>query len=815
MYELTKPQKLIYDMEKYAGGAIAVICGSMIVKGNKKTAELEAAVNALYQYNDVLRVRIIETEHGTFQTIMEFIKQDIDIMHFDNKEALDLYGNDYAKKSMNLFGSLCEIKIVLLKDCYGILVKLHHLIGDAWTLALICSWLNAYLAGGNTNTYSYMDYIDNEKQYMQSVQYAKDKLFFLKQFEICEEVTYLSEKQSKSYASNRITFSLNPRQSSQLTAYAASKHISAFALFMAAFAVYRNRTKQNAEKFFIGTAVLNRAGARERNTMGMFINTVPVLILLDNEISFEENLLQIQENLFSVFRHQKYNYGELLAEIRKTYHFTEKLYDVIISYQNASVTGVPGAFKTTWYHNGMQAESLQIHIDDRDNNGVFRLHFDYQVEKFTEDEIKNMYQHITRLLFDAIENPDKKLHELKMLSEEEEHRLRFAFNDTAAAYPKDRCVHWLFEEQAAKTPDKAAVIACDKTVTYAELNERANQIAHSLIEKGINVGDIVAFALPRTSDLIAVIFGIMKSGAAYMPIDLGTPQERIDYMLADSRAKLFITEEQIETLFQNEKVDNPTILMNGESLCYCIYTSGSTGKPKGVLIRHRNLVNFCSINQYNDYQAKAVFNNKTVLSIYKYCFDAFGIDYALFLLNGNTMVLAWDRVISDGDALAKIILKNKVKVIQTTPSVIRVLCTSDMFCGVLEQIKILVIAAEKLLPEMYLFLRTKTNAVIFNGYGPTEATIGVTLGELTSDDIHIGKPIANTQIYIVDKYMNLCPIGITGELCIAGDGVGVGYLNRPDLTAEKFIDNPFGKGKLYKTGDLAYWRADGNLAYVG
>lgn len=814
MQELSRPQKLIYDMEQYAGGAIAVICGSMVVKGRMDTAALENAVNAVYQYNEALRIRIVKTEQGVRQTVSDFTRHTVEIMHFKNKEDLDLYAKDYAKKPIELSGTLCKIKIVCLCDGYGILIKLHHLIGDAWTLALICSQFNSFLKKEKITAYSYRNYVNKEQCYLQSAQYTKDRDFFLKRFEVCEDVTYLSEKQSKSFSAERSTFTLDADQSKRLRTYADNNHVSVFALFLAAFAVYMNRTKRNLEKFYIGTAVLNRAGVKERNTIGMFINTVPVLISLDNESTFEKNLLKVQEEVLSTFRHQKFNYGEILAEVRKVHHFTEKLYDVIISYQNAVVDNASERSETTWYHSGVQTESLQIHIDDRDSRGVFRFHFDYQTEKYAEDEIEQMYHHVLNLLSDAVENENKKLYELTMLSMTEKNRLMYAFNDNAVDYPKDQCVHHLFEEQAAETPDKTAVIACDRVLTYAELNEQANRIAHSLIEKKVKVGDIVAFALPRKSYLLSVIFGILKAGAAYMPIDLETPQHRIDYMLDDSRARFLITEEQVGVLLESDRIDNPQIVLDGDALCYCIYTSGSTGNPKGVLIRHRNLINFCNVNEYNNYQYNAVFGGKILLSTLKSCFDAFE-DYALFLLNGNSIVLAGDKDIADGDRLAKLAEENKVEVLQSTASIMKLLCSSTAYLDMLKKIKVIVMGGERLLPDLYFSLRTATDAIILNGYGPTEATIGVSFGEINSGDIHIGRPIANTQIYIVDQYRNLCPVGVTGELCIAGDGVGIGYLNRPELTAEKFIDNPFGKGKLYQTGDLAYWRNDGRLAYVG
>ena len=1159
---LTKPQKLIYDMEKYAGGAISVICGGMLIRGKKGTTEIQAAVNELYRLNDALRIRISETDGTVSQKIMEYAEQNIPVLRFESKAEMDSYAEKYVKTPLDFYGNLCEISVVVLPGQYGLLVKLHHIIGDAWSLSLLGTQFNKLLNGDFFEAYSYADYVQTEEKYIQSKRYERDKNFFVEQFKKCDEATYINEKQSDSLNAKRKTFAIDNAHANLINSFAEKNETSAFMLFTVALSAYMNRTKMNAEKFYIGTAVLNRSGNKEQNTVGMFINTVPMLIELDNEKSFSENLSSVEETALSVFRHERYNYGDVLTNLRKEFNFGEKLYDTMISYQNAKVGGAD--VETTWYHGGEQSESLQIHIDDRDSEGIFRVHYDYLTEKFTGDEIEKIHRHICNLLFDGIANPNKKLHELNILTPEEQQKLLYTFNDTAVEYPKDKCVHQLFEEQVERTPDKTAIVACDKTLTYRELNEEANKIAHSLIEKGIGVGDIVAFMLLRKSYMISTILGILKSGAAYLPIDPDYPQDRIDYMLSDSNAKILITENDIEDLLDNSKTFNPCVSMSSESLCYCIYTSGSTGRPKGTLLTHSNVANYVNINNHNvvhkiikslynsivsvttvgfdifvtesllplvngmkivlaneeqsktraklnallkltpadviqttptklkaliandrelDYIkniktiilggealdalliedlkkitnadifniygptettvwatnakiednitiGKPIADNKlienisvispeeqqkllytfndtaveypkdkcvhqlfeeqvkrtpdktaiifkdTVLSYFElnelvqkyadilvslginkgnvvavhlershrlivlqlavlkigaiflpvdkrypidrieymckdcnvsilvsddsddrhikanvitidefeqavpnkkaatvnnsgicyiiytsgstgtpkgcaltgqgltnFCrnnntletlknrennvfacvnsvsFDYFIAESLLPLTNGYTTVIFDDNESTIQDEFLKIVSENAVNVVMTTPTRLKIYFSDKSDCDVLKQLTCVCTSGEPLMPELLMQIYEKSpNAQVYNPIGPSECSVWDIGGRLNKDDgidIHIGKPIANTQIYIVDKYMKICPIGVTGELCIAGDGVGAGYLNRPELTAEKFIDNPFGEGKLYKTGDLAYWREDGNIAYVG
>ena len=800
-------------MEKFIGGAIGVICGSALMDADISVEEAQKAVNEIFRINDALRIRIVDDNGKPQQYVADYAEADIEVLHFGSKAELDSYAAEYAKEPLDFYGALAMIKIVLIPGKIGLLAKLHHIISDAWTLSLIATQFNELIKGDEVQAFSYFDYIKEENEYVAGKRYQKDRDYFLSQFAECDESTFLSEKQAKSFSAERVTYCIDKERTSEINSYAAKNNISAFSLFMTAAAVYFSRVKMNTEKFYLGTPLLNRADFRQKNTVGMFINTVPLLINLDNESAFAENLKSVETSAFSAMRHQRYNYGDLLDELRKSRNFSEKLYDVILSFQNAKVAG--GEVETTWYHGGLQGESLQIHIDDRDDENIFRVHYDYQTEKFNEHEIDMLHQHICNLLFDAIKNDRKKPYELSILSAEERQKLLYEFNDTAVDYPKDKCIHQLFEEQVIKNPDKTAIIACDRTLTYRELNEEANIIAHSLIERGIGVGDIVAFALPRKSYLISTMLGILKSGAAYLPIDPDYPQNRIEYMLSDSGAKLLISENNIKKLLQNNSTVNPYINMSSDNICYCIYTSGSTGKPKGTLLSHAGVANYVDNNNNNNVVHKIIKSTyKSIVSVTTVCFDIFVTESLLPLTNGMEIILADEEQSKSQSELNALLKLTPADVIQTTPTKMKTLISSNRNLDYIEQVKAIILGGETLDNSLVEELRKITKAEIFNIYGPTETTVWATNGKI-ENDITIGKPIANTQIYITDRYMQITPIGVTGELCIAGDGVGAGYLNRPELTAEKFIDNPFGKGKLYKTGDLAYWREDGNIVYVG
>jgi len=729
MYHLTKPQKLIYDMEKYAGGSISNVCGSIVIKGSKDISVLTNAVNELYRLNDALRIRITETDGIPYQTVSAYKEQKINVLHFADKEELNSYAEKYAQEPMDFYGSLCEINVILLNDGYGLLVKLHHIISDAWTLSLVGSQFNTLANGEIPEAYSYIDYIPAEQEYFNGKRYPKDREYYIEQYKKCDDITYISDKQVNTFVSNRKHFLIDEEKTAKIQNYANEHKTSVYMLLMTALGTYINRIKMNQEKFYIGTAILNRTNVQEKNTMGMFINTAPVLMELDNGKTFSENLRTISKTLFGIIKHQKFNYGEVLETLRNGFDFSGNLYDVMLSYQNAKFTGIDTDFESVWYCNGMQTESLQMHIDDRDSEGILKIHYDYQTEKFTEKEIERMHEHIFNLLFDAI-NEDKQITELAILSDKEKTTLLCDFNDTKADYPKDKCVHQLFEEQVLKAPDKIALKFANREFTYHQLNSMANTVAYELSKMGVGKNDIVALISKRSYHLVVAILGILKAGGAYLPIDYNYPQDRIDYIIDDANCKAIVAFD-VEIDRDNVlKLENEIALVDEDlqcinsfnDLCAVIYTSGSTGTPKGTLLHHKGLVNYTYAND-SLYEG-----GDCNIGFATYTFDAFFLDIIPPMLRGNLAVMATEDEQFNSKSFGNLIKSNPKCNFFITPAKLKQFVDSSEDISFLNDIRKICIGGEVFPEDLLELFSGKTK--VFNVYGPTECSMWSVGGEI-------------------------------------------------------------------------------------
>ncbi len=829
---LTKPQNLIYTTEKYIGGSSGTICGYYFFNEHHTARELEKAINETVRLNDALRTRIIEKNRAVTQKTDDFIYRKTVFNEFESHDELNEYCKKLASEPFEPDGLLCDIQAFELNGKSGIICKFHHIICDAWASALIISDINSILHGVTPPAYSYELFVEKEQKYLESKAYQRDRLFFEEQYEKCGEPVFLSDKQDGNYSAERISFSVYEPFSQKIKSYAESKNVSVFNVFLAAFSAYFSRIKMNSEKFYVGIPFINRIGEEEKFTAGMFVNTVPMLAEIDGNASFSENLEIISEKSFVLMRHQKFNYGDILEDLREKYGLQGKLYDVILSFQNTAFSDK--GFESRWFGNGRQIESLQIHIEDMNLSGGFSLHYDYQTEKFSGEEIAAFHGGFIGLLANAVENDSLKINEIEILSDTEKDRLINGLNDTAYSFDTSATLYSLFEDSAKSNGNKPCILNGKSPVTFGDFLNAVEKSDGKIRELTGNKKQVIGICFERCPELYLAIYAVIRGGNAYMPIDPSQPAERTAYMLNNSDTRIVIGAEKYRDNFP----DSIFISLNSicdtenraeallppaaqpEDTAYVIYTSGTTGAPKGAMVSHRSAVN--RINWMH--KKYPLMSGDVILQKTPYTFDVSVWEIFWWGIFGGSLAFAEPgRHFLPSEIVKKTELYG-VTHIHFVPSVFSVFLdyaekNPEAVCK-LKSLKYIFLSGEALSPELvkrYYAIFGSNAALLHNLYGPAECAVDVTYYDCIGDEIEIpiGKPIDNIQIYITDKFLNPVPFGAVGELCIGGVGVGKGYINNAVLTNEKFVENPFGNGKIYRTGDLAHYRSDGSIMYDG
>ncbi len=821
-HRLTTPQQNIYNETKfYTGTALGNIGGTIEFQMEGLTSEIiEKAINLLIAAAEGLRLRITENDGEVFQYIIDHQYESIPVMDASEMtdEQITAHVSALMRTPITYDGKLYRFEILKKANSWLIVAIMHHIVSDAWSMTIIDDAImhacEALIKGEEPalNIAPYTDFVAKEQEYFTSKKYQKDKAYWSEMYAEHPEYVRLKPNAmtSTSPSANRLYAEVSPALSKQIKAFCTEYEYSPATVFEAAMLIYLDRINGGDKTPSLGLAVLNRDGAKDKRTLGMFISTIPLTAKPSEDKTLGELCAEINDLHLQIFRHQKYPYSHILSDIHQHHSDVEKLFDVTVSYQTA-LAAKTGMAQSRWYGNGYCENTLNFHVDDRDNSGLFHINIDYQIQQFDDHvEVSLLKDRILYIVEQIVNNSAKTIGQTGIIPPFEYDLITNIFNKTSQPLPHKSVID-LFGEQVKNVLDQTALVCHGEKVTYSELDKQSNQIANFLIEKDIAKGDIVAMSLPRINISIACILGILKAGAAYLPIDPANPQDRIEYILSNSRAKLYITEKAIESCISDNDTQPETDISETD-LCYCIYTSGTTGKPKGVAISHHNLL--CYIES-----CKKIYGSSNINMPF---FTAPFVDLSITsiylpLLTGGTVYLYPDEVYK---SIPQIIENRALSIIKLTPTHLKLFNQSST-TQELNNISHVILGGENLTAKECVDFIAKYGGhiKIHNEYGPTETTVGCTDYVFNPDDhelsVSIGHPTTNTQLYIVDSDMQITPIGIAGELCIAGDGVGMGYLNNSALTQKAFIQNPFGKGLLYKTGDIAYWGGDGNIVYKG
>ena len=841
-HPLTSYQKDIWlEQCLYPGKPIYNLGGYMDIKGKIDPDIFTKAIDRLIQDNDSFRIRVFEKKGEPYLKILSEIKYDVPFYDFSGREEPDKACLDWMKEKFLEAFDFDEhlFQFALLKaeeNTYFWFVRIHHIISDGYSIAMLYkevignyNQLAAGIIEPDKIAGSYTEFIDENKRYLSSQTFLNDKEFWKERYQNIPEPLFNRNPDGDADlpVSDRFTFSIKRTLYDKVVAFSQANGCTAFHFILAVLFIYFSRVC-NRDEVVIGVPILNRGKAKYKQVMGLFANVIPLRIKLAEELSVRELMLIIKSNLMECYRHQKIPLGELYRTVFDQVKDKSNIFDISLSYINRDFSEnfiTASNYDIVSMAHQHERNALTVFVREYNSDRDIDIDFDYQLSVFEKFiPIDNVAAHFTYLLGEMLESSEKSIFAIEIIPEEEKHKLLNEFNDTKAEYPKEKTIQELFEEQAAKTPEKLAIVYDNRRLTYRELNCQANQLAKVLIHNGVKPDELVGIMVDRSIAMIISILGVLKAGGAYLPIDPGYPPDRIKYMLEDSSASVLLTQGDlkdcvvyqgkvinIEDIILNEGDDsNPRNINTPEDLAYVIYTSGSTGKPKGVMIEHQGIVNLVTFFK-ESYQLG---EQDRMLQFASSSFDASVWEIFASLLVGATLYIASRETIHNLTEFEKLINKNEITVTLLPPTYLEGIKPEQM-----AKLRHLFTGGSAITKGLVNKWKDKVN--YSNAYGPTEATVIATTWkcneqEMANGTVPVGCPISNTEIFILNEKNRLLPIGAVGELCIGGDGLARGYLNRPELTAEKFVTNPYCAGaRMYKTGDLARWRSDGTIEYIG
>ncbi|BAZ22617.1 McnC protein [Kalymmatonema gypsitolerans NIES-4073] len=789
------------------------------------------------------------------------------------KEARRLMTQE-AQRPFNLSTDpLLQVTLLRLDEAEHILVlNMHHIVSDGWSIGVLIREIALLYTAFASNQRSslpelpiqYADFAYWQRQWLQGEVLAKQLGYWQKQLEGVSMLNLPTDRPRPAlptYRGARQFLQLPKSLSEALETLSQQEGVSLFMTMLAAFQILLYRYTQQ-EDIAVGSAIANRNRSEIEGLIGFFVNSLVLRTDLSGNPTFRELLSQVRDVALEAYAHQDLPFEKLVEELHPERNLNQNpLFQVVFALQNAPMSALelpeltlsplPFDSETTRF-------DLEFHLWERTpQNGLWVNSSEgisgfviYSTDLFDDSTINRMLGHFQTLLESIVAHPEQRIADLPFLSEAERHQLLVEWNNTKADYPQDRCVHQLFEAQVEQTPDAFALVFEDVEtrhgaslhITYQELNKRSNQLAHYLQKLGVGEDVLVGLCVERSFDMVIGMLGILKAGGAYVPLDPTYPPERLSFMLGDAQVPVILTQQRWvnrletqnsrlicldkdwETITQ-ESEDNLTTNVTANNLAYVIYTSGSTGKPKGVQIQERALLNLVFWHQ----QAFAVSPLDRVTQIAGSAFDACSWEILPYLSAGASIYFPDEETRLSPEKLQDWIVSKGITISFVPTPLAEKLLLLDWSNNT--ALRILLTGGDKL----HQYPLAEFPFQVINNYGPTENTVVTTSGQVPIRNQAdpplpplgrgvggiapaIGRPIANTQLYILDKHLQPVPIGVPGELYIAGDGLARGYLNSPDLTAEKFIPNPFSnqpKARLYKTGDLVRYRQDGNIEFLG
>ena len=745
------------------------------------------------------------------------------------------------------------IRTRLLKradDHFVLFITLHHIIADGWSVEIISQELSyfyrQYLDNGETLftplpelAIQYADYAMWQKQCLQEERIQKPLAYWqqhLAGVEALELTTDYPRPSQQTYAGAALNTHIPEALAKKIQQFSKQEGLTPFVALICAYKILLSRYSGQAD-LCVGTPLAQRPVQETEALIGFFINTLPLRSVISEKQSYRDALKTEHHTILDAFEYQDIPFERIVEALNLPRDLSRSpVFQTLFSFQKSDL-------QNSLKLQGLQVEQLpqkntasqfEISLAITETQDGLLARYDYNTSLFSEKSIERFSRHFENVLDSLLENPDCALSDINFLSQQEYQQQIIEWNNTEKEYPKTEALHALFEQQARQTPDSLALCFEQQELSYAELNRQANQLAHFLIASGADRNQPVAVCMQRSVELVICLYAILKSGAAYLPLDTSSPQGRLQDMLDDAGALILITDNDaglptleakhkviyadIQENIDNQPKMNPAIMRSADDLAYVIYTSGSTGKPKGVAVPHRGVINRLLWMQ----DAYPLTDKDVVLQKTPYSFDVSVWEFFWPLFTGAKLVVAKPDGHKDPDYLCQLIQQQQVSTLHFVPSMLG-LFLSNNSASACRSLQTVFCSGEALKVEhSRQFFSSLPNSRLINLYGPTEASIDVSVWECKKEHAHsripIGKPIANTQLYILNEFHQPVATGVPGELYIGGAGLAKGYLGQATLTAERFIDSPFANTpgeKLYKTGDKVRFLPDGNIDYLG
>lgn len=721
-----------------------------------------------------------------------------------------------------------------------LVLTLHHIVSDAWSFSVLLRELGEiYRATVQADEarlpvlpVQYVDYAAWQRAAIESEALDAELGYWRRKLggalpELALPTDH-PRPAMQNFHGSRLPFAVGANAVSGLRELARSSGTTSFTVLLVAFAALLHRYT-GEEDILVGVPIAGRSQAELEDLIGFFVNTLVLRVDLSGRRSFRDLVAQASATTLDAFSHQNLPFELLVQKLNPERDLGRNpLFQVMLSVNNTprphlSMAGLdlrPIALTTERSRFDL---ALSIAEGPRDLHGIL----EYRSDLFDPSTISRMAVHYRTLLAGALADPELRLHDLPLLTEVERRQVIEGWNGAGLEYEHEGTIHEVFEELAERSGGAVALLNGEERLTYAELNARANQLAHYLRRLGVEPDVVVGLLLERSVEMLVGVLGILKAGGAYVPLDPSYPAQRLHFMLSDTQAPVVLTHERLRPRISQEpgrqilcldteweqvaaeRTENPTHIVGAGNLAYVIYTSGSTGTPKGTLVAHRGL---CNVSR-EQIRAFGVGPGSRVLQFSSLSFDAFVFETVMALASGATLVVGDREDLLPGPALVQLLRKQRVTLVTLPPSALAILPEDA-----LPDLEIITVAGEAC--PAHLVERWAPGRRFFNLYGPTETTIWATMAPCSHGrrPPWIGKPIANTSAYVLDAWGSPVPVGVAGELYLGGDGLARGYLGRPELTAEKFVPDPFGPergGRLYRTGDRVRWRDEGNLEFLG